>query len=200
MQKLLIGIAMLSLFVGCATARLPQSPDIYSLQRQASQATVLVTKVVDGRGSMKAGMIGGASIQVKKEIVEFSTSHLMSALNKNLSLNIIPTNSLSSGDIAKTIQSNQADGAVVATIRSLKMHSFDAVMEPVEVNMSMDVVVYDKNGAQLTATSVLGRYEKRIGITIVDKSTGELVGNTVKNVMDNLVKDSKIKQAIQQLK
>lgn len=197
--KSVLVLALLAVFTGCATARLPESPDIFSLQQFSTSTRIAVPKVVDERGTNNAGTIGAAGIKVKDEIVDFTTNHLLHALNTRLNVNVVTTGPVNEAQASQAVETSNTNGLVIAKIKRLKMHSIDALMQPVEVDMDMDVLVYDKQGQKLIEKTIIGHYEKRIGLGIVDKSTGELVDATVKETMQNLVKDTDFKNAIQKL-
>lgn len=198
-QKIVIMIALLGILEGCATARLPKSPDIYALQQFPTATRLAVPKVIDQRGTNNAGTIGAAGIRVKDEIVDFTTNHLLHELNNRLNVNVVTTGAVDEDQASQAVETTNTDGLVIAKIKKLKMHSMDALMQPVEVDMDMDVLVFDKQGQKLLEKTIIGHYEKRIGLSVVDKSTGELVDSTVQDTMHNLVKDTDFKNAIQKL-
>ncbi len=200
MKKLPFALILLGLWSGCTTARLPKSPDIYSLKSSSSNITIVIEKVSDERGTTKAGTIGAAGILVKDEIIEFTTNHLVSTLNSHMNVNIVMTGSVSPSQVNEIVHSRNANGLVAAKIKSLKIHSIDAIMQPVEVDMDLNVVVYNRQGEQIMEKTFIGHYEKRMGIVaMVDKATGELVDSVVKETMYSLVKDPEFKKAINQL-
>ncbi len=198
MKKDLFLITSLTLFfAGCTTARLPQGPDVFSLTKfPESEATVAVPKVVDARGTKNVGMIGAAGIQVRSDIAPFATNHLIRAVNSQMKLNVVRTEAITKNNAANILKSNNATNALVVSITSLKMHSIDAIMQPVEVDVTMGVTILNGQGQAVLEKTIAGHYEKRIGLSVVDKTTGELVDKVIQDAMFNLVKDEEIKKGL----
>lgn len=197
MRKTLAWVLVLFTISGCATAKLPAGPDIYGLNKYSDVGAVAVSKVVDERGTISAGTIGATGVRVKNDVVPLTTNYLLSMMNTNLNLNVIPVGSLSSASAGEVLGQSDAGGGILLKIKSLKLHSVDAMMQPVEVDMDVDVAVFERGGKVVVEKSVSGHYEKRIGLSIVDKSTGELVDQVVRETIANVIKDSDIKLALE---
>ena len=117
-----------------------------------------------------------------------------------MNLNVLRIPEAPEEDFAESASQHQLDGVMAGTIRALRMYSADAIMQPVRVDMDLDFEIYDRIGNQVYRTTIHGHYEERIGITIVDKSTGRLVEATVQNAIDNLARDSGLKAELSKLK
>ncbi len=175
---LVLGLALLT---GCVTAKLPPASDAFAPQDRPGQAKVGVARVKDARASVKVGHIGAASISVKKPDLEnLVTSHLMDCFNRQLGVNVERVSAETAEEAKLLADSRGVDGLVLASILNLTMTSVDAVMEPVEVALDVEVSLHDQTGRQIFKEVVLGRYSKWIGITIVDKATGKLVDATTR--------------------
>lgn len=183
---------------GCATARLSQGPDTYALEHHTGVKTLGITKVVDKRGSFSAGSIGAAGIKVKGNLVDLTTNYVIKNVHDYLNMNVERVGS-DEAQMASLIQEKNLAGVLQVEIPELKMFSADALMQPVETKILLDVILFDKTGKQIYKTRVMGNYEKRIGLTIVDKATGELVEKVVSDAASQLVKDQGLVKALAEL-
>jgi len=152
--------------------------------------------VVDERGTANAGTIGAAFIQVKGELVDLVTNYLINHLNTKMDLNVERLKTATAQDIASASSVYHTDRVLVVRIKRLKMFSMDALMQPVEIDLDLECEVYDPDGKLIYQQTIMGRNEKRIGISIVDKTTGKLVEAAVLDAMNNLVKDSGLKKSL----
>lgn len=199
MKKTLVAAFLGVLITGCATARLSQGPDTFSLIEHSNAVRIGVPKATDARGTNKAGTIGAAFIQVKSELVDLTTNYLINYLNTRLNANVIRIKTVDSQEISSVSSQYQADRIFILKIKRLKMFSADALMQPVEVDLDLAFEVYDQTGKQIYKQEVTGHHEKRIGISIVDKTTGQLVEAAVLDAMNNLVKDPGLKKSLASL-
>ena len=200
MLKVLFLSSIVALTTGCAAAKLSRGPDTYALTRYPDAVRIGVAKVLDERGGHKVGTIGATVIFVKKELADLTTNYLIHHLNSNLRANVEQVIVTSPDEIPSEAAKNNVEGIVLARINRLRMFSIDALMQPVEVELSLDVEVYDRNGLRVYKESFMGHHEKRIGITLVEHSTGKLVEAAVLDAMNNLVKDPGFKKSIASLR
>ena len=173
---------------GCATARLSKGPDPSLLIQHKEISPVGVANAVDDRESEKIGTIGATSIVVKKnDLVDLVGNHLIRYINENDSIKLVATK-------------KKVEGVIVLRIKSLKMFSMDALLQPVEVDLTLELVVFDERGQEIYHRIADGHYEKRIGISVVEKSAGELVEAVVKETLSQYVKDAELKKVIAKFK
>lgn len=196
MKKIIIIMTAVLILNGCATARLSKGPDTYTLLQHSGGVNLGVAKVIDERASKNVGTIGAAGIRVNEEIVPLATNYLISYLNEKLTANITRIPDVPEAQIPSIAEQNKISKLIVTRIKKLKLFSADALMQPVEVDMDMEVTVFDAAGTQLYQQMIQGHFEKRIGLSIVDKSTGELVESTVKDTVSNLITNSNFQKVI----
>ncbi len=185
-------LAIVGLFSGCATAQLPKGPEIGALKQNSGAAQVSVATVEDARSTTHAGSIGATSIEVPKDVNNMVYKYLVLALNEDLGINIKEAGRISQEDIAKV----GADRLIVSEISSIKISSFDAIMQPVNTEILLNLSVLNKQGQSVYKQSYLGKYEERIGISIVASKTGQLVESAVKNLISQITSDSNFKKAL----
>jgi hypothetical protein len=190
-------LAGLFVVAGCATARLSKGPDVYTVSQHPSGLKVGVAKVVDQRESTKAGSIGATSVRVDKDIADMTTNYLIQTLDQQMQVNVVPVEASTPAGVASIASQRGVDAVVVSQITSVKMFSADAIMQPVSTSIDMNTVVYNRDGSEKYRRSFSGKYEKRIGLTIVDKATGELVEEAVKDMMAGVGRDTGLKEALQ---
>ncbi len=197
-MKRMIGFVSVALILsGCATARLSKGPESFALTQHPNAVNVGVAKVVDERTSANVGTIGAAGIRVKQaDLSDITTNYLVNSLNTELKTNVTRIVSINNENAATVAGSTAADVFLATHIKRVKIFSADALMQPVEVNIDMELTVYDKAGKTIYTAPISGTYEKRIGISIVDKATGQLVESTVQDAVNNLIKDSGFRKAI----
>ena len=185
------------LISGCATARLGAGPDVYSLKEYPEGMRVAVAKVADVRGSDSAGTIGGCGIKIKgKELEPLATSYLLDGMSRYLMVNISRVEDISAGKVPQLAVANNAVYFVSAGITRLKMHSFDALMQPVEADCGLDLKIYDRQGREVFQKTFTGSYQERIGLSIVEKTTGKIAERTVQDAVSNLVKDPELQKLL----
>lgn len=196
-MKKIVTIAFLSVFVsGCASAKLSRGPDTFPLIEHTHSLRVGVPQAVDERGTNRAGTIGAAFIQVKSELADLTTNYLINYLNTRLNLNVERIQMAAVQDFATIFSQHNMDRVLIVKIKRLKMFSVDALMQPVEVDLDLECEVYDPSGNLIYRQTFMGHHEKRIGISIVDKTTGKLVEAAVLDAMNNLVKDPGLKKSL----
>ena len=177
-------VLIVGLVSGCATAQLSQGPDIRSLKANAGAAEVAVAMVEDARGGTRAGSIGATSVDVPTSVANMIHRYLTTALNSELGLNIK--------------EAGKADKTVVSKITGLSIASFDAIMQPVKTQIKLDLSVLDQSSQPIYRQSYLGEYEERIGISIVDSKTGQLVESAVQRLIKEVTNDANLKKALLQ--
>ena len=185
-------VLAVSLVSGCATAQLAKGPDIGTLKQNSGATQVSVAMVEDARATTHAGSIGATSIDVPKDVNTMVYNYLVSHLNEDLGVNIKEAGRVSQQDIAQM----GADRLIVSEISSIKVSSFDAIMQPVQTEILLNLSVLNKQGQSVYKQTYLGKYEERIGISIVASKTGQLVESAVKNLISQITSDSNFKKAL----
>lgn len=194
-------ILLLSFSTGCATAKLSRGPDTYALSKHPDGIRLGVNKVVDERNGDKVGTIGAAIINVKRQdLANLATNYLISQLNTSFKANIEEVAVTAPEQIPAEAEKRNVKGLVLARISHLRMFSMDAIMQPVKVELNMEAELYDAGGQLLFNKSFPGNFEKRIGISLVEHSTGQLVEATVRDAVSNLVKDTDFKTSVASLR
>ncbi len=192
MKKILLLLGCLLSLNACATATLPSGPTLNNLTQHSNALSVAVD-VVDERESTKVGTIGALTVHVKKNIEDLVAGHLLTALNADKKINVVRSYSEELGGNAGNT------GIIVSKIKTLNMNSADAILDPVQVDLSLEILVKNAKGEKTLHTFAMGRYSKRIGITIVDRSTGQLVDSVVKDAVFNLMQDAKFGKALESI-
>lgn len=191
-------VLAISLVSGCATAQLAKGPDTRSLKLHTGAAQVAVVMVEDARGTTRAGSIGATSVDVPTNVADMVYNYLITRLNENFEVNVKEAGKVSQADIAQLASSIGVGRTIVSKITSIKISSFDAIMQPVKTEILLDLSVLDKNGQSVYKQSYLGKYEERIGLSIVESKTGQLVESAVKNLVTEVTSDNGLKKALSQ--
>lgn len=200
MKYVIPGLLLLST-VGCATARLPKGPDTSILIRHQEPAPVVAARALDERGSEKIGAIGATTIFVRKsELVNLVSNHLIRYLNEKVGLDVERVQTIETDSIQLTATKKKAEGVILLRIKSLRMFSLDALLDPVQTDLTLELIVFDERGEAIYRRAVTGRHEKRIGISVVEKSAGELVESVVKETLRQYLRDRDLRRIIARFK
>lgn len=197
-----IGIAVIALLLtGCATARLSKGPDTFELIRHENRAEVGVAKAQDERKSEGAGTIGGAFVRVKKsDLTELATNYLVQYINSKVELNVVRVAMEGEASVKEIAVSHMVEGIVLLKVKEMKLFSIEALLQPVEADLTLELIVFDSTGDQIYSRTVTGHNETRIGISIVENSTGKIVEAALKDALSQLVKDSELRAIIGKIK
>jgi len=201
MSQIALLIVVSILIQGCATAQLSKGPDTYALIEHQESAAFGIPKAMDERKGENAGTIGGALIKVKKkDLVELATNYLVQYINQKVGLNVVRI-TMSESEPAEVIMAkHNVDGIVVLKIKELKMFSMDALLQPVKTDLTLELMILDKSGRAIYERTVTGHDEKRIGVSMVEKSAGKIVETVVKDALSQLVKDPELRKIIARFK
>lgn len=197
MNKILGFLFAALLMSGCAmTAKLPPAPDADSLTKLDGATNVGVVKVEDARGTVKAGMISAQPMEVDAKIADFCTNYLIRNLNSETKVNITPLGAISEAEIASSASKNNLERVLVAKLKSIQFSSIDAIMQPVQTDMQMDVFVYNQSAEIILKKNYFGKAKKWLGLTTGVNSTGKLVDASTQDLMKSLANDAELKAAL----
>lgn len=186
------------LISSCTTVKLGKGPDIYGLARYEKAPMVGVAKVTDERERTRAGTIGANGIVVKDGLSDLASNHLMAGVNKSARVNVIGLKDFDEASASAAAAQYNADKVIKSSIKSLRVKSVDAILEPVEVEVDMHVLVYDKTGTMVYDADITGRHEKRLGMSLkTDKVVGEMVEEAVRDAVRQLADNSAFKLALE---
>ncbi len=196
MRALLFVITSLIL-TGCATARLPKGPESHALILYENAGRIGVPRAADERKGENIGTIGGAVIKVRKyDLVELATNYLVYYINEKIKLNVVRV-TLGESDPAEVVASAyKVDGLLVMKIKELKMFSIEALMQQVKTDLTLELMVFDASGVKIYNRVVTSHHEKRIGVSIVENSTGKIVEAVVKGALKQYGKDPELRKII----
>ena len=199
--KLLPVVWLLFFISGCATARLPSGPEVFSPYHHKDKVTIGIIKVQDSRDDKKAGAIGLAPIYVEgKDLTNMVTNYLIDCINRRLQFNVINVSAYQTNDMKELTKKHNIQGIALLNITKLEMNSFDAIIESVKVDMEADLQIFNKDGEKVYEDIFKGHYEERIGMVLnVDKATGELVEEVTKKVMDEIAITERLRGTLKAL-
>ena len=151
--------------------------------------------VQDARGNTRAGTIGATSVDVPATVKGTVNNYLINDLYGNFKVNVKPAGELPGGK--GSASSFGADKLVASKITGISIQSFDAIMEPVHTQIHLNLSVYDAQGTSVYEHAYTGLYEERIGISLVDSKTGQLVEQSIKFLMGQITGDDALKKALE---
>ena len=184
-------------FCGCVTAKLPTGPYPNSLTSSPQAKSIGFIPASDERGSSRIGTVGLGGVSIEKESVEkLMTNYLAFSLNEGLGLNIVLLSPLDAKNIAAAAARHHLDRIVAPKIKTLKISSFDATIDPANMKISMDIEVYDAMGT-LVLTNAYDRSDTgQLNTSDLERSIGKLAESIIKNLASYISKDEKIRNAL----
>lgn len=183
---------------GCSVlSSLPPAPNTFAPTIYPDKIKIGVSKVSDSRDNTKAGSIGGLIINVdNKSLSDFTSNYLLHYLNEKMQINVVRIEDIAGNDLPAVAQKYSVERLVVGNVADINMFSLDELLQPTEVGIVIEIVVYDSQGSQLYKRSVVGNFRKRVNSFIIERSTGKLVEEVVKDAMNNLINDADFKKAV----
>lgn len=151
----------------------------------------------DSRDNTKAGSIGGLIINVdNKSLSDFTSNYLLHYLNEKMQMNVVRIEDIGDNNVATVAQKYGVECLVVGNVVDINMFSLDELLQPTEAGIVIEIVVYDSQGSQLYKRSVAGNFRRRVNSFIIERSTGKLVEEVVRDAMNNLISDVNFKKAL----
>lgn len=183
---MLFPVAML--LSGCATAMLPQGPDIYSLSVRPNAPCIVVARAVDERANkQRLGSIGATQFSMKADPVELVGKEAVAALyEQGFNGTLGHVSSDQPGTFAEEAQRLGAQGVLALRIKSISIGSFDILMDPPTAKATLQAVLYDSQGEVLKTSEVTGLVQRRIGALALEKNSGQLVGEAIHDAVRRL--------------
>ncbi len=182
--------------VGCTTVTLPSGPKAFALVQYPNAVTLGVPKVEDARGVAKMGTIGALSINMDDKVTGFVSDYLINCLNNDLKMNVQRIKDVNAADLTSIAKEYHLDRIVVGKIISLKMFSIDAILQPVETTIVLDITIYNQDGSKIYGNNFLGNNIKRVNALAVQTSAGKLVEEAVKDSMIKVKVDDDFQKAL----
>lgn len=186
---------------GCATARLPQGPDIYSFSVKPGAPSVVVARVVDERTDKKRlGSIGATQYSMSADPSELVAKETVAALYEQGFNGTLGNISPDQPDtFAEAARRYGAQAVLTLQVKSLSIESFDIVMDPPTAKATVRATLYDPQGKPIDSAEVTGLVQKRISMFAFEKASGELVGEAVHDAAQRLVSESALGGALTKL-
>ena len=171
---------------GCATAQIAQGPSIASLKMRDNKPLIVVAMVKDARGKTSVGTIGAAGIAVPETVKNTVHNYLVNTLYDNFAVN-------AKGSEGAT----GSEKLVSSQIDAISIYSFDAIMQPVDTEIRLKLSVLDAQEKSLYEQNYAGMYQERIGMSLVETKTGQLVEEAIRNLMAQIAGDDKLKKVLE---
>ena len=189
-SRITLALLISGLFLsGCATATLPQGPDIYSLAPRSNTGTILVAHVVDQRTDKQhLGNIGALGLSMKTDPSELVAKEVVAALyQEGINSTLGHASSDNPTAFPQTAQQANAQGILALAIQSISIKSFDALMDPPTAEIVLQATLYDNQGNAVESENITGHVQRKINTFAADRATGELVGEAAHDAAQRLV-------------
>ena len=189
------------LLAGCATAMLPQGPDIYSFSVRPNAPTIVVARAVDERANkQRLGSIGATQFSMKADPVELTGKEAVAALyEQGFNGTLGHVSSDQPGTFAEEAQRLGAQGVLALRIKSISIESFDLVMDPPTAKATLEATLYDAQGNVLETSEVTGLVQRRISMFALEKASGQLAGEAIHDATRRLANQAVLGTALTKL-
>ena len=194
-------LASVGLASGCATATLPQGPNIYGLTPRPNTGTILVAQPVDQRADkQRLGSIGALGLSMKADPSELVAKEVVVALyEQGVNGTLGQVSSDNPAAFAQVAQQTNAQGVLALAIQSISIKSFDAVMDPPTAEVALQATLYDAQGSVVETESITGHVQRRVNTFAADRATGELVGEASHDAAQRLTGQTSFAEAVKRL-
>ena len=194
-------VCLLLVGTACVTAWLATGPDSIAFIQPEDTAPEAGAGDTTYRKDEKVRVMEAESIEVKEnDLVDLVSSYLIDYINQTMGLNVEQAQSEETASIKLVATKNQVDGAIILKIKALKMISIDALSDPLTVDLTLELVVFDAGGQEIYRRTVTGHLEKRISPSILEERVGELFKPVVKDALGQFGKDPDLKRVIAKFK
>ena len=194
-------LPVVMLLYGCATAMLPQGPDIYSFSVRPNAPSIVVARAVDERtNKQRLGSIGATQFSMKVDPVELVGKEAVGALyEQGFNGTLGHVSSDQPGTFAEEAQRLGAQGVLALSIKSISIESFDILMDPPTVKATLQATLYDRQGNVLETSEVTGLTQRRISAFALEKASGQLVGEAIHDAAQRLANRGALGTALTKL-
>jgi homospermidine synthase len=186
----------------CATVPISSGPNVYSLSKVEGAPMVVVPQVEDNRVDKKRlGTIGAASFNTESDLAESVTNQLLAQLHGD-GFNFERSAYIDSKDInqiTEKVSSNNAGGLLYVSLEEVKLFSFDAIMQPTEVNVRLHAMLFDKEGNVLFDDGIQSSVSKRLGLA-TQGAIAKLVEQALTQSVSDLMKQDEFSNGLKKIK
>ncbi len=182
--------SLLLVLAGCATIPISSGPNVYSLSKVEGAPLVVVPQVEDNRVDKKRlGTIGAAGFNTESDLAESVTNQLLAQLHGE-GFNFERSSYIDPKDISQItekVSSNNGAGLLYVSLEEVKLFSFDSLMQPTEVNVTLRAILFDKEGNVLFDDGIQSSVSKRLGIATqgaVAKLVEQAITQSVSDLMN----------------
>ncbi len=194
-------LPIVMLLSGCATAMLPQGPDIYSFSVRPNAPTIVVARAVDERANkQRLGSIGATQYSMKADPVELVGKETVAALyEQGFNARLGQISSDRPEAFSEEAQRLGAQGVLAIQVKAISLESFDILMDPPTTKATLQGTLYDSQGRSVETSEVTGLVQRRISMFAYEKASGELVGEAIHDAARRLANQSALGTALTKL-
>ena len=186
---LIIGLISALLVGGCSVVFNPQFPPGPEVTLKGGAKAIGLAPVLEGRTDTMLGKIGLAQIVAGPELTNYLYQSLSAALAQN---GFAPQNAPDPGK-ASTVGFSAK--IVQATLQSATLGTFDAIMAPAQISLSVAIRAYDPAGKVLYSQTYQGESKGYIGMHSqagYETRTGEVLSQAVNQVVGIAMSDQQL--------
>ena len=199
MMCVLVSSALM--LTGCATVPISAGPNVYSLQKITGGPLIVVPQVTDNRVEKKRlGMIGAASFSTESDLAESVTNYLLTQLH-NEGFNFERVSYVDPQDpqeVKERVNLSHGRGLLYVSLEEVHLSSFDAIMQPTEVNVVLHAVLFDEGGNTLFDDRIRSSVSKRLGIG-TQGAVANLVEQAIKQSVGDLVNQEELSNNLKKI-
>jgi hypothetical protein len=147
--------------------------------------------------SQRIGSISALGVTLKEDPSELVGKEVVAALHEQgINATLGHVSSEDSGAFPQVAEQSQAAGVLAIAVKSIKVASFDALMDPPTATVTLEAPLYDRQGSVVERESATGRVQRRVNTFAAEKSVGELVAEATHDAAQQLVSRGSLTGAI----
>lgn len=133
----------------------------------------------------------------KSDLPDLITHYLVHYINLKAGLNV---ERLQSVPLELIANDDKKEESIFLRVGKLRIVSNDALLEPLVADLTLELKVLDKNGAQIYQVMVTGHHENPVAFPDGEGTVRSLTEGVVKDTLKRLIQDPELKKIIAKYK
>lgn len=128
------------------------------------------------------------------------THYLVYYINLKAGLNVERLHKDQLVPLELTASNDKKEESVFLRVSKFRISTDDALFKPLVANLTLELEVLDKNGAQIYQTTVTGHHENPTAMPVLEETARSLAEGVVKDTLKRLIQDPELKKIIAKYK
>ncbi len=136
----------------------------------------------------------------KTNLSDLLTHYLIHYINLKAGLNVERVHKDQTTPLELIASQDKKEESVFLRVNKFRIFSDDALFKPLAADLTLELEVLDKNGAQIYRTMVTGHHENPAVIPVLEETARSLAEGVVKDTLKRLIQDPELKKIIAKYK